>query len=109
MRTWYANIEQHASEGVCKILVGNKCDNDEARVISQEQGQALAAELGLAYIETSAKTNTHVEEAFTSLARDVKAQRGDSDPASGPAGSATGSGTVNVAKPGANQSSGCCS
>ena len=26
IRTWHANIEQHASEGVNKILIGNKCD-----------------------------------------------------------------------------------
>src|SRR5271170_7647602 len=26
IRTWHANIEQHASEGVNKILIGNKSD-----------------------------------------------------------------------------------
>lgn len=26
IRTWHANVEQHASEGVNKILIGNKCD-----------------------------------------------------------------------------------
>lgn len=107
MRTWYANIEQHASEGVSKILVGNKCDNNEARVISTEQAQALADELGLTYIETSAKSNINVEEAFITLARDVKNKRGEAEPAVAPA---AGGNPVNVSQPGgANSSSGCCS
>lgn len=108
MRTWYANIEQHASEGVSKILVGNKCDNDEKRVITAEQGKALADELGLDYVETSAKSNTNVEQAFFALARDVKAKRGEDGTA--PAASGAGSATVNVGAGGAQKTnSGCCS
>lgn len=35
MRKWIRNIEQHASENVNKILVGNKVDMDESqRVIN---------------------------------------------------------------------------
>ena len=32
IRTWIRNIEQHASEGVNKILIGNKCDMNDKRV-----------------------------------------------------------------------------
>lgn len=42
------------------------------QVISQEQGQQLAQELGMQYIETSAKSNTNVDEAFFKLAQQVK-------------------------------------
>jgi Ras-related protein Rab-8A len=69
IRTWFQNVEQHATEGVHKILIGNKCDWAEKRVVSEEQGKALAQELGIPFIETSAKSNTNVEEAFFSLAR----------------------------------------
>jgi Ras-related protein Rab-8A len=69
VRTWYSNVEQHASEGVSKVLIGNKCDDDDKRVISTEQGETLARELGIPFIETSAKSNINVEEAFVSLAR----------------------------------------
>jgi len=69
IRTWFQNVEQHASEGVNKILIGNKCDWEEKRVISEEQGRALAQELGIPFMETSAKSNINVEEAFFSLAR----------------------------------------
>lgn len=33
VRNWFSNIEQHASEGVNKILIGNKCDVEDKRVI----------------------------------------------------------------------------
>ncbi|KAL0074637.1 ras family-domain-containing protein [Phycomyces blakesleeanus] len=72
VRNWFSNIEQHASEGVNKILIGNKCDMVEKRVIAEEQGQELATELGIRFMETSAKANIGVEEAFFDLARDIK-------------------------------------
>lgn len=69
IRTWHANIEQHASEGVNKILVGNKCDWTEKRVVTEESGRELAEELGIKFMETSAKVNQGVEDAFFTLAR----------------------------------------
>lgn len=69
IRTWHSNIEQHASEGVNKILIGNKCDWDDKRAVSIQQGRELADEFGLRFLETSAKANEGVEEAFFTLAR----------------------------------------
>lgn len=69
IRTWHANIEQHASEGVNKILVGNKSDWTDKKAVTEEQGRELADELGIKFIETSAKVNEGVEEAFFTLAR----------------------------------------
>ena len=71
IRTWHANIEQHASEGVNKILIGNKSDWADKRAVSEDQGRELAEELGVKFIETSAKINEGVEEAFFTLARCV--------------------------------------
>lgn len=71
IRTWHSQIEQHASPGVNKILIGNKCDWDEKRTVSVEQGRELADEFGLRFLETSAKANEGVEEAFFTLARYV--------------------------------------
>lgn len=72
IRTWFSNVEQHATEGVNKILIGNKCDWEEKRVVSTERGQALADELGVPFLEVSAKSNINVEKAFYSLASDIK-------------------------------------
>jgi GTPase SAR1 family protein len=71
IRTWHANIEQHASEGVNKILIGNKSDWIEKKAVTEEQGRELANEFGIRFLETSAKVNEGVEEAFFTLARCV--------------------------------------
>jgi Ras-related protein Rab-8A len=78
IRTWFSNVEQHATEGVNKILIGNKCDWEEKRAVSTEQGQALADELGIPFLEVSAKSNINVDKAFYSLASDIKKRLIDS-------------------------------
>ncbi|CAN6165475.1 unnamed protein product, partial [Urochloa humidicola] len=72
IRSWIRNIEQHASDNVNKILVGNKVDMDSKRVVSTAQGQKLADEYGIKFFETSAKTNQNVEQVFFTIARDIK-------------------------------------
>eukprot|EP00850_Spirogloea_muscicola_P005608 SM000026S08857 [mRNA] locus=s26:143430:144733:+ [translate_table: standard] len=73
IRNWIRNIEQHASDNVNKILVGNKADMDESkRAVPTARGQALADEFGIKFYETSAKTNLNVENVFFTIARDIK-------------------------------------
>ncbi|GAB2235054.1 hypothetical protein Drorol1_Dr00004332 [Drosera rotundifolia] len=80
IRNWIRNIEQHASDNVNKILVGNKADMDESkRAIPTSKGQALADEYGIKFFETSAKTNLNVEEVFFSIARDIMQRLLDTD------------------------------
>lgn len=45
-----------------QILVGNKCDMSDRRAVSYARGKALADEYKLQFFETSAKTNTNVDE-----------------------------------------------
>ncbi|KAL3753819.1 ras-related protein RABE1c isoform X2 [Eucalyptus grandis] len=85
IRNWIRNIEQHASDNVNKILVGNKADMDESkRAVPTSKGQALADEYGIKFFETSAKTNLNVEEVFFSIARDIKQRLADNDTKSEP-------------------------
>ncbi|XP_028555354.1 ras-related protein RABE1c-like isoform X2 [Dendrobium catenatum] len=80
IRNWIRNIEQHASDNVNKILVGNKADMDESRrAVPTSKGQALADEYGIKFFETSAKTNLNVEQVFFSIARDIKQRLAESD------------------------------
>lgn len=74
IRSWHSNIEQHASEGVNKILIGNKSDWVDKKAVTEEQGRELANEFGIKFMETSAKVNEGVEEAFFTLARWVSAE-----------------------------------
>ena len=54
------------------VLVGNKCDLQDQRVISTDQGQQLAAKFGnCSFLESSAKTKTNVSEIFYDLIRQI--------------------------------------
>jgi Ras-related protein Rab-8A len=103
IRTWFQNVEQHATEGVNKILIGNKCDWEEKRVVSTEQGQALADELGIPFLEVSAKSNINIDKAFYSLAADIKKRLIDNSKNDQP--SASG---VNVGDKSEGGGSKCC-
>lgn len=44
------------------VLVGNKCDLDNERVVGRELGQSLARTFNCAFLETSAKAKINVNE-----------------------------------------------
>ncbi|KAH1007926.1 hypothetical protein HUJ04_005098, partial [Dendroctonus ponderosae] len=74
IKNWIRNIEENASADVEKMLLGNKCELEEKRQVSKERGEQLAIEYGIKFIETSAKASIRVEDAFFTLARDIKAK-----------------------------------
>jgi len=57
------------SENIPTVLVGNKCDLADQRVITTEQGEALATKFNAKFIEASAKTRINVDEIFHALVR----------------------------------------
>ncbi|CAD5111737.1 DgyrCDS1022 [Dimorphilus gyrociliatus] len=74
INNWIKNIAEHASADVEKMILGNKCDMEDKRKVSKERGENLAVENGIKFMETSAKQSHNVEEAFFTLARDIKAK-----------------------------------
>lgn len=54
------------------ILVGNKADLEHQRQVTQEEGQELAKQLKITYIEASAKLRMNVDQAFYELVRKVR-------------------------------------
>ena len=69
LESWLIEIEKNAKEKVLKILIGNKCDLGEDREITIEEGKAFALRNGMEFMETSAKMNTNVTEAFETLGK----------------------------------------
>ena len=65
--TFRAECPEDASDNI--VLLGNKVDKEELRVIPYEEVIELCRELKVDdYFETSAQNNTNVEEAFFSVA-----------------------------------------
>lgn len=56
------------------ILIGNKSDIPEERVVFEEKIKEFAAEYELKYIETSAKVGTNIDYAFDILLKDILAK-----------------------------------
>ncbi|XP_071964820.1 GTP-binding protein Rit1-like [Antedon mediterranea] len=54
------------------VLVGNKYDLENLRVVTLEEGQALGREFGCPFFETSAALRHFVDDVFHTLVRDIR-------------------------------------
>ncbi|XP_006627663.1 ras-related protein ORAB-1-like isoform X1 [Lepisosteus oculatus] len=72
VKQWLDEIDRYASEGVSKVLVGNKCDLGARKVVDFTTGQEFAQSLRIHFLETSAKDATNVEQAFVTMAMETK-------------------------------------
>ena len=61
VKQWLQEIERYACEGVNKLLVGNKADLTSSKAVDFDAAKQLADELGIPFLETSAKDATNVE------------------------------------------------
>ncbi|KYQ96753.1 hypothetical protein DLAC_11571 [Tieghemostelium lacteum] len=59
------------TEKIPRVLVGNKSDLENERVISKEEGQSLANQWECAFVECSGKNNDNVEEIFKQILNEV--------------------------------------
>jgi len=74
VRQWLFEIDRFASEHVNKLLVGNKSDLVNKRVVTAETAKEFAQGLDIPFLETSAKNSSNVEEAFLTMAAQIKAR-----------------------------------
>ena len=63
--TWLSEIREYCGAEADIILIGNKVDKTNTRVISKKEAQRFANLLNVKYIETSAKEDINVENIFT--------------------------------------------
>ena len=69
---WLKEIDTFAESSTRKLLIGNKSDLSDNRVVETEAGAAMAKQLGIPFIETSAKESKNVREAFETISREIK-------------------------------------
>lgn len=53
------------------MLLGNKCDMTDKRMVARERGEQIAQEHKIRFLETSAKENINVDKAFYDLAESI--------------------------------------
>jgi len=74
VKQWLEEIQRYACEGVNKLLVGNKCDLANKRVVDKKSAEEFAEKHGITFLETSAKNNSNVEAAFMTMAGEIKSR-----------------------------------
>lgn len=76
VKRWLHEIEQNC-EVVNRILVGNKNDAPDRKVVLTEDAQRFAEQMNIQLFETSAKDNINVEEMFMAVTRQVLKSKQD--------------------------------
>ena len=66
------------SEFLPIVIIGNKSDLIEDRMIQMTEGMKMSKEFQCEFLECSAKTRENVEEAFCQLVRSIREYRGES-------------------------------
>ncbi|KAJ2388820.1 ras GTPase, partial [Coemansia sp. RSA 2559] len=79
VKQWLQEIDRYASEGVNKLLVGNKSDLEDKRKVDVTEAKDFADSLNISFLETSAKDSTNVEKAFMTMAGQIKERMGASN------------------------------
>ncbi|KAK9217327.1 hypothetical protein WN943_005954 [Citrus x changshan-huyou] len=102
VKQWLNEIDRYANDSVCKLLVGNKCDLVVNKVVDTRTAKAFADELGIPFLETSAKDAINVEQAFLTMAGEIKKKMGNQPTAN------KYSGTVQMKGQPIQQNSNCC-
>jgi len=104
VKQWLQEIDRYASESVNKLLVGNKSDLTTKKVVDYTTAKEYADQLRIPFLETSAKSATNVEQAFVTMAAEIKNKMGPSSAASSDKPNVK----INASTPVKQGGGGCC-
>ncbi|KAK3527500.1 hypothetical protein QTP86_023717 [Hemibagrus guttatus] len=77
VKRWLHEINQNCDD-VCRILVGNKNDDPNSKVVETADAQKFAEQMDIRLFETSAKENINVEDMFNCITELVLRARKES-------------------------------
>jgi len=69
VQNWVKELRKMLGEGIALVIVGNKCDLERQRKVTQEEAEAYAKTVGAEHFNTSAKLNKGVKELFLELTK----------------------------------------
>ncbi|XP_066914270.1 ras-related protein Rab-26-like isoform X2 [Clytia hemisphaerica] len=70
-RAWLSEIREYAPNDAVIMLLGNKCDLAKERQVKREEGEKLAQDYNVPFLETSAKSGLNVDLAFEAASREL--------------------------------------
>ena len=71
IKNWLQDIHEESPKTVLIVLIGNKIDLEDKRIISFDDGKNFANENGLIFMETSAKTGEGINEIFEQTIKEI--------------------------------------
>jgi len=66
---WAEEVEKFVGSKIPMVLLGNKEDLSSKRVVTKEDGEKLAGDLEIEYLETSAKSSKNVDVSFDKIVK----------------------------------------
>ncbi len=69
--SWFKDVQQNLDRDWNGIILANKIDLKENRVIGSKAGQVIAEKTGLTYLETSARTGDNVDLIFELISKKI--------------------------------------
>ena len=64
---WISDLKVAGDPKLTILLIGNKCDMENKREVSKEEGEERAKSFGCAFMETSALSGDNIEKAFETM------------------------------------------
>ena len=68
---WINDLYSSADKKLTIVVIGNKNDLEDQRIITKEQGQEKANKLNIAFMETSALTGNNLDKAFEMMINEI--------------------------------------
>ena len=68
---WIEDCVKYSPKTVLMVLIGNKCDLEQSREVSTEEGQELSDKNGISFYETSAREGTNIKEIFQKTGEEI--------------------------------------
>ena len=72
---WLLNITSNSDSPIKSVLVGNKTDLEDSRVIKKEEAETFAKNNKMKYYEISSKDNKGIDELIESIVSDIINER----------------------------------
>lgn len=70
-KKWIKELQNQGIPNLVMSLVANKSDLESRREVATEDGEQLAEENGMLFIETSARTSVNINEVFSEIAKQL--------------------------------------
>ena len=72
IQNWIEDVHNQSPKTITLVLIGNKIDLEDKRVVSFDEGSEIAMKNGMIFMETSAKTGEGVNEIFKKSAEEIE-------------------------------------